>query len=156
MKHFCQYDSPVGRLFLGEENGFLSLLVFSADDPRLQQYVQKTTPILSDAKKELDEYFAGKRRTFEIPLKVQGTEFQERVWRELQKISYGKTCTYKDISARVDCPRGSRAVGLANNRNPISIFIPCHRVISGNGKLTGYAGGLDAKRYLLELEQKNA
>lgn len=107
-------------------------------------------------KKELDEYFAGKRRTFEIPLKVQGTEFQERVWRELQKISYGKTCTYKDIAARVDCPRGSRAVGLANNRNPISIFIPCHRVISGNGKLTGYAGGLDAKRYLLELEQKNA
>ena len=105
--------------------------MFSADDPRLQQYVQKTTPILSDAKKELDEYFAGKRRTFEIPLKVQGTEFQERVWRELQKISYGKTCTYKDIAARVDCPRGSRAVGLANNRNPISIFIPCHRVISG-------------------------
>ncbi|HHT68799.1 MAG TPA: methylated-DNA--[protein]-cysteine S-methyltransferase [Firmicutes bacterium] len=151
---FCQYDSPIAPLWLGEENGRLSLLVFSKDDSRLQGYVDGTTPLLEQAKKQLDEYFSGRRKQFEIPLVLHGTEFQQRVWRELQAIPYGQTHTYKEVAVRVECPKGSRAVGLANNRNPISIIIPCHRVVGQNGKLTGYAGGLDSKQHLLDLEQR--
>ena len=104
MRYCCQYESPIGTLYLGEENGHLSLLVFAADDPRLQGYAPQTTPLLEEAKKELAEYFAGRRRTFELPLQARGTEFQKRVWTELQKINYGKTCSYKDIAERIDCP----------------------------------------------------
>ncbi len=156
MKYVCQHDSPIGPLYLGEENGLLSLLVFRENDPRLQGYVSRSTPTLERVKVELEEYFAGKRHRFDVPLRVKGTDFQTRVWQELQVIPYGETRSYKDIAEKVESPKGSRAVGLANNKNPISIIIPCHRVVGQNGKLTGYAGGLDAKSYLLDLEQDHA
>lgn len=156
MRYFCKCDSPLGPLYLGDEGGFLSLLVFSEDDPRLKVYVPGMSPILAETKKELSEYFTGERRLFQIPLRASGTEFQQKVWQELQAVPYGETRTYKDIAERVGSPRGSRAVGLANNKNPISIIIPCHRVVGQNGKLTGYAGGLDAKGFLLELEHRHA
>lgn len=103
---------------------------------------------------ELEEYFRGERRTFDLPLHPEGTEFQKKIWEALQEIPYGETRSYGEIAERVGNPKACRAVGMANNRNPIAIMIPCHRVIGKNGSLTGYAGGVDLKRKLLELESK--
>lgn len=153
MKNYMEYKCKLGTLYLGEEGGMLTLTVFNKNDPRLLGYAKHPAPILQDAAKQLDEYFSGARQRFELPLKPKGTAFQTRVWYALQEIPYGDTRTYKDIAQVVNCPKGSRAVGLANNRNPISIIIPCHRVVGQNGQLTGYAGGLDFKKHLLELEQ---
>lgn len=155
MRYFYKYDSPIGPLYLGEENGSLRLLVFHEEDPRLEGYTARKTPILEQAKRELGEYFAGKRQRFEVPLRVQGTDFQEKVWHKLQAIPYGETRSYKEIAESMRSPGASRAVGLTNKRNPISIIIPCHRVVGHSGKLIGYAGGLDAKEFLLELEQRH-
>lgn len=113
-----------------------------------------TSKILTKVIKELDEYFKGERQNFTIPYKLKGTPFQMKVWNELSKIPYGQTRSYKDIAENINCPKGYRAVGLANNKNPIAIIIPCHRVIGINGKLIGYRGGLETKEALLELEQK--
>lgn len=156
MEYYCRCNSPIGPLCLGEKDRLLSLLVFSEEDSRLQGYVLNKTPFLEEVERELKEYFAGQRKLFQIPLATKGTDFQQKVWQELQAIPYGETRSYKDVADRIQSPKGSRAVGLANNRNPISIIIPCHRVVGQNGKLTGYAGGLDSKQYLLELEQKYA
>ena len=156
MEYYCRCNSPIGPLWLGEKDRLLSLLVFSEEDSRLQGYVLNKTPFLEEVERELKEYFAGQRKLFQIPLATKGTDFQQKVWQELQAIPYGETRSYKDVADRIQSPKGSRAVGLANNRNPISIIIPCHRVVGQNGKLTGYAGGLDSKQYLLELEQKYA
>lgn len=104
---------------------------------------------------QLSQYFDGRRKKFDLKLSYYGTEFQIKVWKALQEIPYGTTCTYKDIAERVGIPKGCRAVGMANNKNPIVIVVPCHRVIGMNGSLTGYAGGLDVKEYLLELEKRN-
>ena len=109
-------------------------------------------PLTAEAFRQLDEYFAGTRRVFDLPLKPAGTPFQLRVWEALRRIPYGKTASYGEIAAAVGCPKGPRAVGMANNRNPIAIFIPCHRVIGANGKLVGYASGIGIKRKLLDLE----
>ena len=108
--------------------------------------------LLEKAAKELKEYFQGKRREFDLPLSVKGTAFQMKVWRALQEIPYGETRSYGEIAEAIGKPKAARAVGMANNRNPVSIIIPCHRVIGADGKLVGYGGGLDAKEYLLELE----
>ena len=104
------------------------------------------------AAEQLDAYFAGERTTFDLPLAPQGSEFQRRVWAALQEIPYGKTESYGDLAARIGSPGAARAVGLANGRNPIGILIPCHRVVGSRGSLTGYGGGLDRKRQLLDLE----
>lgn len=104
--------------------------------------------------KELREYLDGKRRQFTFKIYPLGTEFQLKVWQELTRIPYGETCSYSDIARKVDCPQGQRAVGLANNRNPLGVVIPCHRVIGKKGDLTGYAGGLEIKRMLLDLEKQ--
>lgn len=109
--------------------------------------------LLAAAQAQLAEYFAGKRRQFDLPLNPKGTEFQKKVWQALQTIPYGETRTYKDIAEAVGAPKGFRAVGMANHNNPIAIIIPCHRVIGSNGLLTGYAGGLEYKRALLSLER---
>ncbi len=101
---------------------------------------------------EIKEYLTTKRQEFTVPLHQRGTPFQLRVWQELSRIPYGETCSYADIAARVGCPKGSRAIGMANNKNPIAIVVPCHRVIGKNGSLTGYGGGLDLKEKLLRLE----
>ena len=104
---------------------------------------------------QLSQYFDGRRKKFDLKLSYHGTEFQIKVWKALEKIPYGETCTYKDIAESVGIPKGCRAVGMANNRNPIVIVVPCHRVIGMNGSLTGYAGGLEMKEYLLDLEKRN-
>ncbi len=106
-----------------------------------------------EAVRQLEAYFSGKLKSFDLKLAPEGTEFQKSVWRALCKIPYGETRTYKDIAESIGNPKAYRAVGLANNRNPISIIVPCHRVIGSNGKLTGYACGLDIKAFLLNLEQ---
>ncbi len=115
---------------------------------------QKDTPLISSAKRQLDEYFQGKRKSFDLPLSPFGTQFQQKVWNALCTIPYGETRSYKEIAAQIQNPKGCRAVGMANNRNPIMIIIPCHRVIGSNGSLTGYAGGLDIKQWLLAHEKR--
>lgn len=116
---------------------------------------QKASPstLSKQAVKELGEYFEGKRKTFSLPLNMQGTEFQKQVWRALQDIPYGQTCSYKDIAVKIGKPNASRAVGQANNKNPLSILVPCHRVIGALGNLVGYGGGLNRKEWLLEMEK---
>jgi methylated-DNA-[protein]-cysteine S-methyltransferase len=108
---------------------------------------------LAAVRLQLEEYFAGRRTSFEVPVAPAGTPFQQRVWDELQRIGYGETVSYGELAARIGRPGCARAAGSANGANPVSIVIPCHRVIGANGSLTGYGGGIEAKRYLLELER---
>ena len=150
MKKIFYYDTYAGRIGIAEEDGAITNLIFSERDWKVEE-----TELIKETKRQLDEYFAGKRKEFDVPTRLEGTEFQKRVWNELKNIPYGKTVTYKDIAEAVGCPKGYRAVGLANNRNPISIIYPCHRVIGSNGSLTGYGGGLDVKEKLLALESGN-
>ena len=110
-------------------------------------------PVLLETERQLGEYFAGERRTFDVPLSFAGTDFQKRVWAALLAIPFGETRSYGEIAQQLGAPGASRAVGAANGRNPISIIAPCHRVVGSNGKLTGFAGGLDAKAFLLALER---
>ena len=140
-------SSPIGELTIRSDGEGICALEFGARDAR-----RDGTPLLMQAEAELAEYFAGRRRAFSVPLCMRGTEFQLKVWRALGEIPYGETATYAEIAGRIGNPSACRAVGMANNRNPLPIFVPCHRVIGADGSLTGYAGGLDAKRALLELE----
>ena len=117
--------------------------------------VTKETPLIKCAAKQLEEYFSKKRKKFDLPLNPEGTEFQLKAWEALQCIPYGETRTYGEIAAAIGNPKASRAVGMANNKNPIHIIIPCHRVIGANGSLVGYASGLEIKQMLLELENTN-
>ncbi len=114
----------------------------------------KGSKVLNEALKQMNEYFSGKRKTFDLPLYFEGTEFQKSVWNELRKIPYGITVSYKDIAEGINNEKAVRAVGSANNKNKIMIIVPCHRVIGKNGKLVGFAGGLDKKEFLLEHEKK--
>ena len=150
MRYFCKYSSPIGNLYLVEEERKLIRLTFDESPMNCEE---KETEFLLKCKKELDEYFQGKRKEFNIPLKLYGTEFQKKVWSALEEIPYGETRSYKDIAIYIENPKGCRAIGLANNRNPIPIVIPCHRVIGADGKLVGYGGGIDKKIFLLELEK---
>lgn len=143
------YNTPIGKIELVETNNKITAAHFNA----IEKNDMKETDILKEAGKQLHEYFSGQRQSFDLPLNPQGTEFQIKVWAALQEIPYGKTATYKDIAQIINKPKGCRAVGMANNKNPLPIFIPCHRVIGTNGKLVGYAGGLSTKEKLLELEQ---
>jgi methylated-DNA-[protein]-cysteine S-methyltransferase len=152
-------NSPVGVLKLvASEKGLVAIL-WENDDPwrvRLGDLVEELHhPLLVRTEKELSEYFGRKRLTFSIPLEMRGTHFQRQVWEFLLGIPFGETCSYGDIAKRLGDPAASRAVGEANRRNPISIVVPCHRVVGGAGNLTGFAGGLEAKRYLLKLETTN-
>jgi len=144
------YQSPIGPLYIAERDGAITHLVFKPIVGQAPQTAQ--TPLLKRAKEQLDAYFAGKLQDFDLPLTPQGTDFQMRCWQTLQTIPYGVTWSYKQLAEAADCPKGYRAVGLANNRNPISIFIPCHRVVGASGKLIGYGGGLSNKEFLLKLE----
>lgn len=119
---------------------------------KMPEWTEKKTDLLAEAEKQLEEYFHGERREFRLPLEPEGTAFQRKVWAALQTIPYGETRSYKEIAAQTGNEKACRAVGMANHRNPIGILIPCHRVIGSSGKLTGYAGGLDKKKFLLELE----
>ena len=153
MKYINYHDTLIGKLRLVEEDGAIIQLVLDRIYPPVEgEQSGEETPLLHRLKEQFDEYFDGKRRTFEIPIRPKGTAFQLRDWEELQRIPYGETRTYKDIAQAIGCPKGYRAVGLANNRNPVIILIPCHRVVGSNGKLVGYAGGVDLKEKLLEIE----
>ena len=147
--------SPMGPLTLVEENGALVALRFNPGLPRdAAAFALPSTPLLRQAAAELAAYFAGELKAFTVPLAPKGTPFQRKVWQALREIPYGETRSYKELAAAVGNEKACRAVGLANNRNPLPIFIPCHRVIGANGKLVGYAGGLDVKTFLLELEKR--
>lgn len=146
-------ETAAGKLYLSEKDGKITRLGFQQESvPVLTG--QSETPVLRMAVKQLEEYFAGERKTFSLPLAPAGTDFQRRVWNALMEIPYGKTYSYKQVAELVGNAKASRAVGLANNRNPIAIIIPCHRVIGSNGSLTGYAGGLGMKQMLLDLEKR--
>ena len=147
------YDTPVGKLSIGEENGCITHVTWSKIP---QEYILEETELILKCKNQLEEYFAGKRRNFDLPLVPKGTEFQQKVWKALTEIPYGETRTYGEIAAAVGNPKAARAVGMANNKNPIGIIIPCHRVVGANGKLVGYAGGMEKKEFLLELERNNS
>lgn len=153
--HYCRVPSPAGPLFLAASAKGLVRLEF---DTRVQKFNSKTIALeksddaLAPYLRQLEEYFSGRRRTFSVPLDLRGTEFQLRCWHALLEIPYGETRTYREIARAIGHPQAFRAVGLANNRNPIAIIVPCHRVIASDGTLCGYGGGLDLKRKLLELE----
>lgn len=153
------YDFEIGKLAICEENGKIVLVnvVKTKEDidEMAKNSIQKETSLIKNTKQQLDEYFAGKRKKFDIPIKLDGTDFQIKVWKELLKIPYGETCSYLDIAKCIGNPKASRAVGMANNKNKIIIIVPCHRVIGSNKKLVGYACGLDVKEKLLELEREN-
>jgi len=151
MKYYFIYKWKLCNLFIAEESGAICNVLFSKDN-RLNNGEKKETPLIKKTAKQIDEYFNGKRTIFDLPLVLHGTDFQVSVWKSLQKIPFGKTRSYGEIAAAIGNPKASRAVGMANNRNPISIIVPCHRVIGQNGSLTGYAGGLELKQRLLELE----
>jgi methylated-DNA-[protein]-cysteine S-methyltransferase len=153
MKSVWYHDSPVGIIGIAEENGALSHVFLNGNKPA-EYFENKETPLLKKAVLQFTEYFNGKRNGFDLPLSPQGTDFQKAVWKALQAIPIGATCSYKEIAIQIGNPKACRAVGMANNRNPIMIIIPCHRVIGQDNTLTGYAGGLPAKKYLLELEKK--
>lgn len=147
---FFLFDTTFGHMALTAEDETITRLYLpNAPMPRI---ASQETPLLARGREQLLEYLAGTRTHFDLPLSPHGTPFQQGVWAALKDIPYGQTRSYRDIALTVDCPRGFRAVGMANNRNPIPIFIPCHRVVGADGSLVGYAGGLDLKRRLLALE----
>lgn len=150
-------QSPVGELKLVASGKGLVAVLWQNDNPnrvRLGELVkQDSHPLLIEAERQLREYFEGKRKSFSLALDLRGTSFQRNVWEALLAIPFGQTRSYRDLAKRLGNPQATRAVGAANGRNPISIIVPCHRVIGSNGKLTGFAGGLEVKARLLELEQ---
>lgn len=153
MKKVYVYSSPVGKLGIDVDEKGLRKIEFLKDDAI--DVVDGDNELVMEVKRQLNEYFRGERKTFDLPLALCGTPFQLKVWEALQTIPYGDTRSYKEIAIQVGSPKGCHAVGMANNKNPIPIIIPCHRVVGGNGKLVGYAGGLDKKEYLLEVENCN-
>ena len=152
MTEFWMFESPVGTLALAAQEGMLVRLYLpNTPTPRLMPH---KTPLMEKAERQLLEYFRGERQEFDLPLAPEGTSFQKKVWQVLREIPYGQTRSYGEIADFVGSPKGFRAVGMANRRNPLPILMPCHRVIGHDGSLTGYAGGTELKRYLLELEKK--
>ena len=157
---YMQTNTPVGILLLGASGRGLCLLSFASrmerpafakNSPFAGEWVESQSE-LAPYVHELQQYFAGERKQFEMPLDLRGTDFQRKCWQALVDIPYGETCCYADIARQVDSPKGFRAVGMANNRNPIAIVVPCHRVLGADGSLWGYGGGLSAKEFLLKLE----
>jgi len=158
-----QYNAPCGKLRLGSVDNRLCLCDWAegwhrqATENRLKRllkarFVEQPSEVIDRTIQQLDEYFRRERTTFDLPLVFSGSEFQQRVWAELQRIPYGTTTSYGEMARRIGMPKAVRAVANANGANPISIIVPCHRVIGSDGSLTGYGGGLETKRFLLELE----
>jgi O-6-methylguanine DNA methyltransferase len=153
---YFRAPSPVGPLFLAASTKGLVRLEFEARVQKLNDnttQLRESKPALAPYLRELNDYFAGKRREFRLPLDLRGTGFQLACWHALLEIPYGETRSYRDIAQAIGHPHAYRAVGMSNNRNPIAIVVPCHRVIAASGSLCGYGGGLDIKRKLLDLEQ---
>jgi methylated-DNA-[protein]-cysteine S-methyltransferase len=150
-KYYFIYSLKKIKISIAEENNAITGVYFGAEIPA--GFVKDETPLIIKAAAQIEEYLNGKRKKFSLPLAMRGTPFQMDVWKALQSIPYGETRSYKQIAELVHRPKAVRAVGMANHRNPISIIVPCHRVIGHDGSLTGYGGGLPLKKYLLELEQ---
>ena len=150
MTHYYTYDTILGSVTFVEENGALVVITTHPYHPKEEIYQE--TPVIKEAFRQLSEYFSGNRKTFNLPLLLKGPDFQKQVWQALLKIPFGETRSYKQIAEAIGNPKAVRAVGMANNKNPLLIVVPCHRVIGANGKLVGYAVGLDKKEYLLRLE----
>lgn len=153
-------DSPVGRLRLvAHDDGLLAILWPDEREGRVKFSSEpaptRRHPVLEEAARQLDEYFEGTRESFDLPLDPIGTEFQRAVWLALAEVPYGETSTYGKQAANIGRPTAVRAVGAANGRNPLSIVLPCHRIVGANGKLTGFAGGIETKRWLLDHEKNN-
>lgn len=156
--YYCYLDTPIGELLLAGERDALTMIGFPKGSMRRDpeaDWIFNEKP-LANARRQLKEYFAGSRKDFDLPVKLNGTEFQVSVLKALQKIPYGETVSYGEIAKRIGRPRAVRAVGAANGRNPIPIVVPCHRVIGSSGDLTGFGGGLDTKEALLRLEAENS
>lgn len=150
MEYSFIYKTIIGKITITECD--LQITSIDFGESNAKQSNMKETPLIKEALKELEEYFNGTRKTFQLPLALKGTPFQQKVWQVLMTIPYGKTITYKQVAEAIGDPKACRAVGMANNRNPVPIVVPCHRVIGSNGKLVGYGGGLDIKEKLLEME----
>lgn len=156
--YYCFFDTPIGELLLAGDEEALSMIGFPEGSMRRDpepDWIYNEAPF-EQVRKELAEYFAGTRKTFDTPLQLAGTEFQVSVLKALQQIPYGETTSYGEIASRIGRPKAVRAVGAANGRNPIPIIVPCHRVIGSSGDLTGFGGGLDTKAALLRLEAENS
>lgn len=155
MTFYDEYHSPMGRITIQVNNEGLLGVWFDVHTTKPDELGERQVdhPLIDKTRLQLAEYFAGARQNFDIPLAATGTDFQQKVWRALTTIPHGETWCYQDLANAIDNPKAVRAVGLANGKNPISIIVPCHRVIGKSGKLTGYAGGVDMKKKLLELER---
>ena len=156
MKSACYIDTPVGPLTVETDARAVKAIRFGrhADAPRFDPADPSLPAVLRQAVGELQRYFSGDLQRFTVPVDPAGTPFQRRVWRALQQIPYGATCSYGALAAAIGRPKACRAVGMANHRNPIPVLIPCHRVVGADGSLTGYAGGLAVKSFLLQLERR--
>lgn len=156
--YYCYFETPIGDLLLAGDEQALQVIGFPEGSMRREpetDWIYSDKPF-AEARRQLADYFAGKRKSFDLPLKPNGTEFQLQVLDELQKIPYGKTASYGDVAKRIGRPKAVRAVGAANGRNPLPIVIPCHRVIGASGDLTGFGGGLPTKEALLRLELEHS
>lgn len=152
MAKVAYYDSPIGLIELQSDQSEL----FSLHFQEVKRYQEEETPVLAAAKKQLDEYFEGERKEFKLPLRIEGTDFQKSVWRQLREIPYGDTFSYQEVAEAIGNNKAYRAVGNANNRNSIPVIIPCHRVTASSGKIGGYGAGIWRKKWLLEHEKKNS
>ena len=152
---YCYHESPIGKLLLLGDGTALHRIHFPNERATPPRGAEKAKDELSEVREQLDEYFLGKRRTFDLKFNLQGTAFQKRVWHLLAEIPYGKTISYGELAKRAGSPKGARAVGAANGKNPLPIVLPCHRVIGKDGSLTGFGGGLSTKTALLKLEREN-
>lgn len=151
----CVRKTSIGRIAIGGDEERVTHLYLPKSVELLERFDRKETPVIREAFRQLELYLEGKLREFSLPLRPEGTPFMKRVWDELLKVPYGTTVSYKELAEASGNPKAARAVGTANAKNPIAIFIPCHRVINTGGKLGGYGGGLDLKKTLLELEARN-
>ena len=156
MIRFCRFDSPLGPVVaVADDVGLLHVDFVGAkyERPIGADWVEDpSAPALTACREQLAEYFAGRRKDFDLPLAARGSDFQERVWQEISRVPYGETITYGELARRAGAPGQARAAGAATGRNPLGIVVPCHRIMGADGSLTGYAGGLERKRGLLELE----
>ncbi|WP_324825533.1 methylated-DNA--[protein]-cysteine S-methyltransferase [Sinanaerobacter sp. ZZT-01] len=152
MKHLFFYETELGIIGFAENGRAITNVIFGKHFNNTD-YEEVETPLLKEAAKQLNEYLAKERELFDLPYTAAGTPFQHSVWDALKTIPYGQTCTYLDIAKQIGKPKACRAVGMANNKNPLPILIPCHRVIGSSGKLVGYGGGMDIKKALLALEK---
>lgn len=161
---FCTFETEIERIVLYEKNGGICAVDLEEKNvPGMQERIfqgaevrEEETELLARAVREMKEYFAGQRKVFELPLYMEGTEFQKKVWNALLQIPYGETKSYGEVADMIGNRKACRAVGMANNRNPLMILVPCHRVIGADGSLVGYGGGLYIKERLLKLERENS